>query len=82
MGLQGVDIIENVTFTFHISKVVAIMFLSNCLVPKIMKTSIEKYNRLASLRQVSVSYNNKQQYVLLLSSFPTAQLTSQQSVNF
>ncbi len=44
MGLQGVDIIENVTFTFHISKEVAAMFFSNCLGPKIMKTSIERHN--------------------------------------
>lgn len=51
MGLQGVDIIENVTFTFHISKEVAAMFFSNCLGPKIMKTSIERHNVLASLRQ-------------------------------
>lgn len=29
MGLQGVDIIETVTFTFHISKVVAVMFFSS-----------------------------------------------------
>lgn len=36
MGLHGVDVIENVTFTFHISEV-GVMLFSNCLGPKITK---------------------------------------------
>jgi len=36
MALHGVVVIENVTFTFHISEVGVILF-SNCLGPKITK---------------------------------------------